>query len=130
MTTGLDSVAGNAPDNAEAATVRTARKAINAAHGSGNITDEQHAEAIRKLLMNGTTLAASPAIQAERKREGWLRRLFVGFGVLFLLTVAIIVMVSLGVHFLPTQGPTSAWKYAVQQNYGLKSQDRDGAFVL
>ena len=130
MTTGLDSVAANAPDNAEAATVRTARKAINAAHGSGNITDEQHAEAIRKLLMNGTALAASPASRAERKREGWLRRVLVGFGVLFLLTVAVIVMVSLLVHFLPAQGPTSAWKYAVQQNYGLKSQDRDGAVVL
>jgi hypothetical protein len=117
-------------DTAEGATVRTARKAINAAHGSGNITDEQHAEAIRKLLMNGTTLAASPAIQAERKREGWLRRLFVGFGVLFLLTVGVIATVSLLVHFLPAQGPTSARKYAVQQNYGLKSQDRAGAVVL
>ena len=132
MTTELDSVAANAPDNAEAATLRTARKAIDAAHGSGNITDEQHAEAIRKLLMNGTALAASPASQAERQRGAyaWLRRVLVGFGVLFLITFAIIVMVSLGVHFLPTQGPTSAWKYAVQQNYGLKSQDRGGAFVL
>jgi hypothetical protein len=103
VTTELDSVAANAPDNAEAATLRTARKAINAAHGSGNITDEQHAEAIRKLLMNGTALAASPASQAERQRGAyaWLRRVLVGFGVLFL-TFAIIVMVSLGVHFLPT----------------------------
>ena len=72
MTTELDSVAADAPDNAEAAKLRTARKAINAARGSGNITDEQHAEAIRKLLMNGTALAASPASQAERPREGWL----------------------------------------------------------
>jgi hypothetical protein len=62
--------------------------------------------------------------------DAWSRRLLVGFGVLFLITVTIIVMVSLGVHFLPTQGPTSAWKYAVQQNYGLKSQDRAGAVVL
>ena len=65
------------PDSAEATTMRTARRAINAAHGSGNITDEEHAEAIRKLL-NGPPLDASP--QAERPREGWLRRLFVGFG--------------------------------------------------
>jgi hypothetical protein len=62
--------------------------------------------------------------------DAWLRRLLVGFGVLFLMTVAIIVMVSLGVHFLPTLGPTSAWKYAIQQNYGLKSQDRADAVVL
>ena len=130
IATELDSVAADAPDNAEAATLRTARKAINAAHGSGNITDEQHAEAIRKLLMNGTALAASPAIQAERPREGWLRRLLVGFGFLLLLTVAVIAVVSLLVHFLPAQGPTSAWKYAVQQNYGVKSQDRAGAVVL
>ena len=54
MTIELDSVAANAPDNAEGATVRTARYAINAAHASGNITGEQHAEALRKLLMNGT----------------------------------------------------------------------------
>ena len=80
--------------------------------------------------MNGTALAASPVSQAERKREGWLRRVLIGFGVLFLLTVAVIVMVSLGVHFLPTQGPTSAQKYAIQQNYGLKSQDRASAVVL
>jgi hypothetical protein len=78
MTTELDFVAANAPDNATVS--------------SGNITDEQHAEAIHKLLMNGHALAASPAI--------------------------------------PTQGPTSARKYAVQQNYGLKSQDRAGAVVL
>jgi hypothetical protein len=39
-------------------------------------------------------------------------------------------MVSLLVHFLPAQGPTSAWKYAVQQTYGVKSQDRAGAVVL
>ena len=45
MTIELDSVAANAPDNAEGATVRTARYAINAAHASGNITGEQHAEA-------------------------------------------------------------------------------------
>ena len=110
--------------------LRTARKAINAAHGSGNITDEQHAEAIRKLLMNGT--APEPASQAERQRGvyAWLRRLFVGFGVLFLLTVAVIAVVSLLAHFLPAQGPTSAWKYAISQNYGLKSQDRAGAVVL
>ena len=69
MTIELDSVATNAPDNAEGATVRTARYAINAAHASGNITGEQHAEALRKLLMNGTALNASPAIQAERQRE-------------------------------------------------------------
>lgn len=130
MTTELDSVAANSPDNAEGATLRTAHKAINAAHGSGNITDEQQAEAIRKLLMNCTALAASPVSQAERKREGWLRRVLIGFGVLFLLTVAVIVMVSLGVYFLPTQGPTSAQKYALQQNYGLKSQDRASAVVL
>ena len=130
MTTELDSVAADAPDNAEAAKLRTARKAINAARGSGNITDEQHAEAIRKLLMNGTALAASPASQAERPPEGWLRRLLVGFGFLFLLTVGVIAIVSLLVHFLPTQGPTSAWKYAVQQNYGMKSQDRVGPVVL
>jgi hypothetical protein len=70
--------------------------------------------------------------QADRQRGAvaWLRRAFVGFGVLFLLTVAIIVMVSLGVHFLPAQGPTSAWKSAVQQNYGMKSQDRVGPVVL
>ena len=43
MTTELDSVAADAPDNAEAAKLRTARKAINAARSSGNITDEQHA---------------------------------------------------------------------------------------
>ena len=96
MTTELDSVAANSPDNAEGATLRTAHKALNAAHGSGNITDEQQAEAIRKLLMNCTALAASPVSQAERKREGWLRRVLIGFGVLFLLTVAVIVMVSLG----------------------------------
>ena len=42
-----------------------------------------------------------------------LRRVFVGFGVLFLLTAAVIVTVSLLVNFLPTQGPISAWKYAV-----------------
>ena len=48
--------------------------------------------------------------QADRQRGAvaWLRRVLVGFGVLFLLTVAVIVLVSLGVHFLPTQGPTSA----------------------
>jgi hypothetical protein len=70
--------------------------------------------------------------QADRQRGAvaWLRRVLVGFGVLFLLTVAVIVMVSLGVHFLPIQGPTSAWKYAIQQNYGLKSQDRAGPVVL
>ena len=130
MTTELDSVAANSPDNAEGATLRTAHKALNAAHGSGNITDEQQAEAIRKLLMNCTALAASPVSQAERKREGWLRRVLIGFGVLFLLTVAVIVMVSLGVHFPPAQGRTSAWKNAVQQNYGLKSQDRAGPVVL
>ena len=45
MTIELDSVAANAPDNAEGATVRTTRYAINAAHASGNITGEQHAEA-------------------------------------------------------------------------------------
>ena len=97
MTIELDSVAANAPDNAEGATVRTARYAINAAHASGNITGEQHAEALRKLLMNGTALDASPAIQAERQREAdvWLRRVLVGFGFSFLLTVAVIVMVSL-----------------------------------
>ena len=97
MTIELDSVAANAPDNAEGATVRTARYAINAAHASGNITGEQHAEALRKLLMNGTAFDASPAIQAERQREAdvWLRRVLVGFGFLFLLTVAVIVMVSL-----------------------------------
>jgi len=121
-------IAADASDNAEAATMRTARKAINAAHGSGNITDEQHAEALRKLLVNGTALDASP--QAERKREGWLRRLLVGFGFLFLITVAVIATVSLLVHFLPTQGPTSAWKYAAPQNFGVKSQDRAGAAVL
>ena len=43
MTTELDSVAADAPDNAEGATVRTARYAINAAHASGNITGE-HAQ--------------------------------------------------------------------------------------
>ena len=69
MTIELDSVAANAPDNAEGATVRTARYAINAAHASGNITGEQHAEALRKLLMNGHAPNASPAIQAERQRE-------------------------------------------------------------
>ena len=130
MTTELDKVAANEPDNAETATLRTARKAINAAHGSGNITDEQHAEAIGKLLMNGTALAASPQAERQRGVYAWLRRLLVGFGVLFLFTVTIIVMVSLGVHFLPAQGPTSAWKYAVQQTYGVKSQDRAGAVVL
>jgi hypothetical protein len=65
--------------------------------------------------MNGTALAASPASQAERPREGWLRRLLVGFGFLFLLTVGVIAIVSLLVHFLPAQGPASAWKYAVQK---------------
>ena len=69
MTTELDKIAANAPDNAEAATLRTARKAINAAHGSGNITDEQHAEAIRKLLMNGTAPAASPASNRSASAE-------------------------------------------------------------
>ena len=129
MTTELDKVAANEPDNAEAATLRTARKAINAAHGSGNITDAQHAEAIRKLLMNGTALAASPQAERQRGVYAWLRRLLVGFGVLFLFTVTIIVMVSLGV-LLPAQGRTSAWKNAVQQNYGLKSQDRAGPVAL
>ena len=97
MTTELDSVAADAPNNAEAAKLRMARKAINAARGSGNITDEQHAEALRKLLMNGTAHDASPAIQAKRQREAdvWLRRVLVGFGFSFLLTVAVIVMVSL-----------------------------------
>ena len=73
----------------------------------------------------------TPVIQAERQREAnaWLRVL-VGFGVLFLITVAVIAMVSLLVHFLPAQGPTSAWKYAVQQTYGVKSQDQAGAVVL
>ena len=60
MTIELDSVAANAPDNAEGATVRTARYAINAAHASGNITGEQHAEALRKLLMNGHALTQVP----------------------------------------------------------------------
>ena len=102
MTIELDSVAANAPDNAEGATVRTARYAINAAHASGNITGEQHAEALRKLLMNGHALNASPAIQAERQREAdvWLRRVLVGFGFSFLLTVAVIVMVSLSCRFI------------------------------
>ena len=97
MTTELDRIAAEAPDNAEGATVRTARYAINAAHASGNITGEQHAEALRKLLMNGSAFDASPAIQAERQPEAdpWLRRVLVGFGFLFLLTVAVIVMVSL-----------------------------------
>ena len=97
MTIELDSVAANAPDNAEGATVRTARYAINAAHASGNITGEQHAEALRKLLMNGHALNTSPAIQAKRQpeAEAWLRRVLVGFGFSFLLTVAVIVMVSL-----------------------------------
>ena len=45
MTIELDSVAANAPDNAEGATVRTARYTINAAHAPGNIAGEQHAEA-------------------------------------------------------------------------------------
>ena len=98
------------PDSAEATTMRTARRAINAAHGSGNITDEEHAEAIRKLL-NGPPLDASP--QAERPREGWLRRLFVGFGFLFLLTVAVTVTVSLLINFMPAQKPLSTVKYAV-----------------
>ena len=130
MTTELDKVAANTPDNTEAAKLRTARKAINAARSFGNITDEQHAEAIRKLLMNGTALAASPQAERQRGVYAWLRRLLVGFGVLFLFTVTIIVMVSLGVHFLPAQGRISAWKNAVQQNYGLKSQDRVGPVVL
>ena len=97
MTIELDSVAANTPDNAEGATVRTARYAINAAHASGNITGEQHAEVLRKLLMHGHALNASPAIQAERQREAdaRLRRVLVGFGFLFLLTVAVTVMVSL-----------------------------------
>ena len=97
MTTELARIAADAPDNAQAAKLRTAHKAINAAHGSGNITDEQHAEALRKLLMNGTAHDASPAIQAKRQREAdaWLRRVLVGFGFLFLLTVAVTVMVSL-----------------------------------
>lgn len=70
--------------------------------------------------------------RAERQRGAvaWLRRVLVGFGVLFLLTVTVIAVVSLLVHFLPTQGPTSARKYAVQQNYGMKSQDRADAAVL
>ena len=47
--------------------------------------------------MNGHALNASPAIQAERQpeAEAWLRRVLVGFGFSFLLTVAVIVMVSL-----------------------------------
>jgi anti-sigma factor RsiW len=95
--------------------MRTARYAINAAHASGNITDEQHAEAIRKLLTVGHTSNASPAVQPERQRKarGWLRRLFVGFGALFLLMVAVIVTVSVLANFLPPQKPTSAQKYAV-----------------
>ena len=80
MTIELDSVATNASDNADGATVRTARYAINAAHASGNITFD-----------------ASPAIQAEHQRgaDVWLRRVLVGFGFSFLLTVAVIIMVSL-----------------------------------
>ena len=76
--------------------MRTARYAINAAHASGNITGEQYAEALRKFLMNGHALK-NPAIQAERQREAdaWLRRVLVRFGFSFLLTVAVIVMVSL-----------------------------------
>ena len=48
--------------------------------------------------------------RAERQRGAvaWLRRVLVGFGVLFLLTVTVIAVVSLLVHFLPTQGPTSS----------------------
>ena len=80
--------------------VRTARYAINAAHASGNITDEQHAEAIRKLLIVGHSSSASLAIQTERQREAgaWLRHVLVGFGALFLLTVAVMVTVSLLAH--------------------------------
>ena len=94
--------------------VRTARYAINAAHAAGNITDEQHAEAIRKLLIVGHSSNAGPAIQTEHQREprGWLRRVLVGFGVFLVLTVAVTVTVSLLVNFLPPQKPTSAWKYA------------------
>jgi len=40
------------------------------------------------------------------------------------------VMVSLLVNFLPPQKPTSAWKYALQQHFSMKSQDRAGAVVL
>ena len=96
--------------------VRTARYAINAAHAAGNITDEQHAEAIRKLLIVGHSPNASPAIQTERQPEarGWLRRMLVGFGVFLVLTVVVTVTVSLLVNFLPPQKPPSAWKYALK----------------
>jgi cobalamin biosynthesis protein CbiD len=62
-------VAANAPDNAEGAAVRlfaSTHKAIQTAHAAGDMTDEQHKEAIRNLLIFGHSLAASPAIQAER----------------------------------------------------------------
>ena len=81
MTIELDSVAANAPDNAEGATVRTARYAINAAHASGNITGEQHAEArdvgeesgmINAEAMNSVTeKKPTAAFYSHQGRNGW-----------------------------------------------------------
>ena len=69
MTIELDSVAANAPDNAEGATVRTARYAINAAHASGNITGEQHAEARDVGEESGMINAEAMNSVTEKKRR-------------------------------------------------------------
>ena len=70
MTIELDSVAANAPDNAEGATVRTARYAINAAHASGNITGEQHAEARDVGEESGMINAEATNSVTEKKPGG------------------------------------------------------------
>jgi len=60
-----------------------------------------------------TDTAERATVRTARYAINAAHRMFVGFGVLFLLTVAVIVTVSLLVNFLPPQKPTSAWKYAV-----------------
>ena len=69
MTIELDSVAANAPDNTEEATVRTTRYAINAAHASGNITGEQHAEARDVGEESGMINAEAMNSVPEKKRR-------------------------------------------------------------
>ena len=69
---------------------------------------ETHASTMTDTVERASVSTARYAINAAH-------RVLVGFAVLLLLTVAVIATVSLLVHFLPAQAPTSAWKYAVSE---------------
>lgn len=72
MTTELDRLAANAPDNTEGAMVRwlaTTHNTLNAQLASGVMTDEQYTEALGKLLVLARAAEASPAIRGERQRR-------------------------------------------------------------